>query len=84
MLAGVRRKAEGLTAGVPDIECMVAMAPFTGLHIEMKRADGKPSDVSAAQKEVMARLTACGRKCTVAFGADEAWKQLTTYLGIKP
>jgi hypothetical protein len=65
---------------------MVAVAPWTGLHIEMKKArkdGGKPSDVKKSQTEMMARLTKYGRKCTVAFGADEAWQQLTEYLGIK-
>jgi hypothetical protein len=82
LLAGVRRKAEGVTAGVPDIECMVAVPPFTGLHIEMKRVDGVPSDVTQQQKDVMARLTACGRKCVVAFGAGQAWEELCRYLDL--
>jgi hypothetical protein len=82
MLAGVRQKAEGLTAGVPDIECMVAIPPYTGFHLEMKRKDGVPSDVSAAQKEMMERLTSCGRKCETGYGADDAWKKLCAYLEI--
>jgi hypothetical protein len=84
LLAGVRRKAEGVTAGVPDVECFVAVHPHTGLHIEMKRKDGKPSDVTDAQEKMMVRLTKCGRKCVVAYGCDDAWKELTSYLGIKP
>jgi hypothetical protein len=84
MLAGMRRKAEGVTPGVPDIECMVAVAPFTGLHIEMKRKGGKPSDTTEAQLTMIQRLRACGRRATVAYGADDAWKILCDYLGIKP
>jgi hypothetical protein len=86
MLAGVRRKAEGVKAGVPDIECFIAMPPHTGLHIEMKKSrkdGGKRSDVSAEQEKVMRRLEACGRKCVVAFGCAEAWKELCAYLKIK-
>ena len=83
MLAGVRRKAEGVTAGVPDVECFFAVAPHTGLHIEFKRKDGKPSDVTDAQQRMMERMTKCGRKCVVAFGADQAWNYLCEYLGIK-
>ena len=83
MLAGVRRKAEGVTAGVPDIESFVATPPYTGWHCEMKRKDGKPSDVTAAQAKMMARLTKAGRKCVVCFGEEHAWKELTSYLGIK-
>lgn len=63
---------------------MVAIPPHTGLHIEMKRKDGVPSDVSDAQKKMMARLTKCGRACVVAFGEEQAWKYLCDYLGIKP
>jgi len=81
MLAGVRRKAEGVTAGVPDIECMIAVSPYTGLHIEMKKENGVPSDVTLAQQLMMARLTGCGRKCVVAFGAAQAWTELCKYLG---
>lgn len=82
-ISGVRRKAEGVTSGIPDVECMVSRPPFTGLHIEMKRKDGKPSDVTAEQKKMMARLVKYGRQCVVCFGWEHAWKELTTYLGIK-
>jgi len=50
----------------------------------MKRKDGKPSDVTEAQAEMMKRLTGAGRKCVVAFGAEHAWTELCNYLGIKP
>lgn len=84
LLAGVRRKAEGVTAGVPDIECFIAVPPYTGLHIEMKRKDGTASDVSASQREMIKRLEKCGRRCVVAFGHDHAWVALCKYLGIEP
>lgn len=87
MLAGVRRKAEGVTAGVPDIHCIVASTPYHGLWIEMKKSKkdgGRPSDVTDDQEKMMARLTACGHSCKVAFGAEEAWGYLCAYLGIKP
>lgn len=84
MLAGVRRQAEGVTAGVPDIECMVAVAPYTGLHIEMKRKDGKIGDITDTQWDMIKRLGKCGRYATVAFGADHAWALLCQYLGIQP
>lgn len=83
MLAGVRRKAEGVTPGVPDVECMVSSDGYSGLHIEMKKKDGKPSDVTDSQTKMMARLVKHGRKCVVCFGEEHAWKELTSYLGIK-
>jgi hypothetical protein len=86
MLAAVRRKAEGLTSGVPDI--FVFARNFDPLHrglfIEMKRADGVPSDVSTTQKDMMECLSECGYECFVAFGADKAWNKICEFLGIKP
>lgn len=84
LIAGVRRKAEGVTSGIPDIECAIPVQPYTGWHCEMKRKDGVPSDVTEAQREKMKMLVACGRKCVVGYGADDALKKICDYLGIKP
>lgn len=83
MLAGVRRQAEGVKAGIPDWESPLAVPPWTGFHCEMKRADGKPSDVSEQQRKQLDMLTGCGRKCVVAFGARDAIRQFCEYLGIE-
>lgn len=83
MLQMLQLKREGLTKGVPDIECMVSMPPYSGLHIEMKKPKGVPSDVKPEQKEMMARLDKCGRKTVIAYGQEEAWKYLMDYLEIK-
>ena len=80
MLQMLQLKREGLTKGIPDIECAIAVKPYTGLHIELKKPDGKPSDVSKEQHEKMAMLTKNGRRCVVAYGADEAWDALMNYL----
>lgn len=82
MLQMLQLKREGLTPGVPDVECMVAIPPYTGMHIEMKRKNGKPSDVTDEQSKLMARLKKCGRHCVVAFGEEHAWQELTSYLQI--
>jgi hypothetical protein len=83
LLAGVRRKAEGVSSGVPDVECVISSRGYTGLHIEFKRADGVPSDVSTAQREWLDRLRKCGRKAEVAFGAEQAWRIITEYLKLE-
>lgn len=80
MLQMMQLKREGLTKGVPDLEVFIPIKPYTGLHIEMKRRNGVPSDVTVEQKEMMARMSSCGRKCVVAYGADEAWNALMGYL----
>lgn len=82
MLQMVQLKREGLTPGCPDVECVIAIPPFTGMHIEMKRLDGVASDVTEAQAMMMARFKKCGRHCVVAFGAERAWRELTSYLQI--
>lgn len=83
MLQAMRRVQEGLSKGVPDVECPVAVAPFTGLHIEFKRKDGKPSDTSKEQREWIARLRELGRKVEVAYGCEDAWRIAAEYLGIR-
>jgi len=80
MLQMMQLKREGLTKGIPDIECFVAHGGYTGLHIELKKPKGVPSDVTKEQHEKMALLTKCGRKCVIAFGYEQAWKMLLNYL----
>jgi hypothetical protein len=84
MLQMLRLRAEGLTKGIPDIECFIPIPPYTGLHIEMKkpRPEGKPSDVTPEQHQKMALLTSQQRKCVVAFGWEEAWRELRAYLSV--
>lgn len=81
MLAMLNMRAAGLTKGVPDVECMIAIPPFTGWHGEFKKSTGKPSDVSADQEEIMKMLASCGRKCDVCYGAEDGMKKLGAYLG---
>lgn len=80
MLQMLQLKREGLTKGTPDIECAIAVKPYTGLHIEMKKPKGVPSDVSEEQHKQMKMLTRCGRRCVVAYGFDEARDALLNYL----
>ena len=82
-IAGSRRRAEGVKSGVPDVECPISAGGFSGLHIELKRLDGVPSDVSPSQKRWIERLRKCGRRAEVAYGCEEAWKIICDYLGIK-
>src|ERR1700761_7584250 len=57
MLQMLQLKREGLTKGIPDIECAIAVKPYTGLHIELKKPNGKPSDVWEEQIDTMKMLT---------------------------
>jgi hypothetical protein len=87
LIAGARRKAEGVVAGVYDIECMVPVGPHTGIHIEMKKSPkdgGKLSDETDSQSAWAKKARECGRATVVALGAEDAWIKLCQYLGVKP
>lgn len=66
-------KAEGQSAGVPDMQ-----VPEWGLWIEMKRQKGsKISDEQAAWIVYLQRL---GQRVIVAYGFDDAKKQVEAFL----
>lgn len=62
-------KAEGVTAGVPDL-----FIPRWRMFVEMKRKKG--GRVSPEQQDIMALLKECGYSCIVAHGCDDAIHQL--------
>ena len=86
-------KAEGLTAGMPDLVVFEARAvtnTVTGvrygilryaLMIELKSATGT---LSAAQKAIHQKLTDAGYCVRVVRSAEEGWRVLCEYLGIAP
>ena len=82
---GVKLVKSGLRKGYPDLNIDVPMASegvhFHGLRIEMKRADGVPSDVSREQKQWHERLKRHGYKVVVCFGCDQALAVTMNYLG---
>jgi hypothetical protein len=67
-------KDEGVTPGVPDIFAIDRRQVY---FLEMKKAKG--GQVSKAQKDMMARLTAAGAICAVANGLAEAIQQLEAW-----
>lgn len=75
---GARRKRMGARAGVPDV--LIFDHPrgyaFQGAAIELKRKDGKPSDVSASQTDWLEKLGRRGWLCRVCYGADDAIRWL--------
>lgn len=70
-----KMKAEGVTAGVPDI--LIADGN-PGLFIEMKKEKG--SRVSKEQKAMLERLQDSGYQVAVCYGFDEAKQAVETYL----
>jgi hypothetical protein len=67
-------KAEGVTAGVPDIFLMHLSQTY---FLEMKKPKG--GRVSKEQKDMMARLVGAGAICAVAAGLEAAIAQLEAW-----
>jgi len=66
---GASLKAEGVTAGVPDL-----FVPAWGLWVEMKRTTG--GTVSPAQKDWIAYLEGIGHSVIIGRGFDDARRQI--------
>ncbi len=76
-----RFKAMGVRAGVPDLFLPVPRGRYHGLWIEMKRTkDGK---ISENQKWWIGALNSLGYSAQVAYGAEQAIRQLEEYLNLK-
>lgn len=84
-------KAEGVKAGIADVFLPVAIrlpAPigltiptlFCGLYIELKRADGYPSQFSAEQIDFAKFVKSYGYAWYPAFGWREATHIIVSYL----
>ena len=69
MAQGASLKAEGVTAGVPDL-----YIPAWGLWVEMKKATG--GVVSPVQKEWIAYLEGIGHRVIIGRGFDDAKAQI--------
>ncbi len=85
-----RQKAQGLRAGFPDLQLLIAMPKYNGLVIEMKRRpsyypnrDAMHKAVTAEQKRWLKRLDAAGYAALVAFGAEVAEAAIKLYLGLE-
>jgi hypothetical protein len=69
---GARLKAEGVSAGVPDL-----FVPAWGLWIEMKRQKG--GRVSPEQADWIAYLESVGHTCLVCPGSEKAQAQIDAF-----
>ncbi len=79
-LEAANLKRQGVKAGVPDLCLPAARCGFHGLYIEMKYGSNKTTD---NQEEWLEALDFQGYKTAVCYGADEAIKVISEYLGIK-
>lgn len=78
-LNGLRMRAQGLRAGVPDICLPVPSGRYTALYIELKRRQG--GRVSEAQAGWIGALNRVGCRAVVCRGWEEAREEIERYLG---
>lgn len=74
---GARLKRMGMRRGFPDMMLPVARGGSHGLFIELKTANGKPSE---DQLRWLDRLNEQGYKAIIAYGAGEAIEAIRSYL----
>ena len=70
-------KAEGVSAGVPDLFIPIPKQGYHGLFIEMKVGKNR---TSPEQDEWLALLRKSGYKAEVCYGADAAINEIEKYL----
>lgn len=73
----IKLKEEGLLAGAPDLFLMIARDNKHGMFIEMKSKKGK---LQQNQVEFLAQAEVMGYATAVAFGFDDAKKNIINYL----
>jgi hypothetical protein len=74
--AGAKLKAAGVKRGIPDVLIFSPCAGFVGMAVELKRADGVPSDVKTWQADWLEALRSVGWLAVVAYGAEDAKRQI--------
>lgn len=70
---GSKMKRQGVKPGVPDVLIFdIPRYNWNGIAIELKRSNGRPSDVRETQKKWLGELESRDWIIRVAFGADDA------------
>ncbi len=75
-----QRPEPGMRPGIPDLFLPLPRGGAHGLFIELKRSNGKPSDVRDDQKFWIETLLNRGYWAVVCNGADEAIAEIECYL----
>jgi hypothetical protein len=76
-VTGAMLKAEGVTAGVPDLFLAVPMYHFHGKFIELKV---QPNNPTPEQTAMMERLELQGYSCSVYYTFEQFETMITNYL----
>jgi hypothetical protein len=75
-------KAQGVKAGIPDLQLAMARGGYFGLFIEFKATEPNSAPVSQSQKDMLILLSAEGYKAIVCRGLAEAMSAISQYLSM--
>lgn len=78
VIVASKMKAEGVTAGIPDLFIAHQANGYGGLFIEMK--NGSKGRLSPNQKEIISRLECAGYRCEVVRSFDDFVTTTENYL----
>lgn len=81
-VTAAKLKAQGVKAGIPDLQLAMARGGYFGLFIEFKATPPHDSEVSKSQKEVIGLLAGEGYLAVVCKGITEAMAQINAYLDL--
>lgn len=76
---GARFKRRGLKPGVPDLCLPYPSKCYHALYIELKRKDRK-ARATHNQLQWIAKLNQAGNYAAIAYGWEDAWRQIESYL----
>ena len=80
IITAKKLKAEGVTAGIPDLFIAAACGGYNGIYIELK--NGKQGIVSESQKKIISHLQNKGYKVVVCRSFDDFVSTINAYLSL--
>ena len=81
-VTAAKLKAQGVKAGIPDLQLAMARGGYFGLFIEFKATPPHDAEVSKSQKDMLAKLQGQGYLAIVCRGMNEAMAQIGAYLDL--
>lgn len=81
-VTATKLKAQGVKAGIPDLQLAMARGGYFGLFIEFKATPPHDAEVSKSQKDMLAKLQGQGYLAIVCRGMNEAMAQIGAYLDL--
>jgi len=80
VITAKKLKAEGVTAGIPDLFVAAPCGGYNGIYIELK--NGKQGIVSESQKSIITHLQNKGYKVVVSRSFEDFVSTINAYLSL--